>query len=92
MPMNHNPSIMVTTETRVGSDGVGRIIVDLPFDGFLTTNITGYAGGLWVLWKRGEVETILLASKEQGIFMPLLRCILLTFLYLFLLFTLVPVS
>lgn len=67
MPMNHNPSIMVTMKTRVGRDRVGRIIVNLPFDGFLTTNTTGYAGGLQVLWKRGEVETILLASKEQGI-------------------------
>ena len=67
MEVNHNSSIMVITKTRVGRDRVGRIIVDLPFDGFLTTNITGYAGGLWVLWKKGEVETILLASKEQGI-------------------------
>lgn len=46
MPMNHNPSIMVTMKTRVGRDRVGRIIVNLPFDGFLTTNTTGYAGGL----------------------------------------------
>ena len=89
MVVNHNPSIMVTTKTRVGSDRVGRIIVDLPFDGFLTTNTTGYIGGLWMLWKRGEVETICLLLRNKE-FMPLLRCVLLTFLYLFLLFTLVP--
>lgn len=33
--------------------------------GFFTTNTIGYAGGLWVLWKKGEAKIILLASKEQ---------------------------
>lgn len=39
MMVNHHPTIMVITETRVGGDRAGgdkarRIINDLPFDGF----------------------------------------------------------
>lgn len=49
MAVNHNPAIMVITKTRVGGDRAKRIIVDLPFDGFITTETIGYAGGLWVL-------------------------------------------
>ena len=46
MAINHNPTIMVITETRVGGDRAERIIVDLPFDGFITTETIGYVGGL----------------------------------------------
>ena len=49
MAINHKPAIMVITETKVGGDRVERIIADLPFDGFITTETIGYAGGLWVL-------------------------------------------
>nr|POE58614.1 hypothetical protein CFP56_50203 [Quercus suber] len=49
MTINHNPAIMVITETRVGGDRAERIIADLLFDGFITTETIGYAGGLWVL-------------------------------------------
>lgn len=46
MMVNHHPTIMVITETRVGGDKARRIIDDLPFDGFFVTDIIGYAGGL----------------------------------------------
>ncbi|KAL4643938.1 hypothetical protein ACB092_02G127500 [Castanea dentata] len=49
MVVNHHPSIMVITETRVGGERAKRIIEELPFDGFLTTETIGYAGGLWIL-------------------------------------------
>ena len=38
--VNHNPAIMVITETRVKEEA------DLPFDGFITTMTIGYTGGL----------------------------------------------
>ena len=47
--INHHPSILVVIETRVGGDSATRIIEDLPFDGYITTDTIGYAGGLWIL-------------------------------------------
>ena len=52
MAVNHLPSIMVITETRVGGSRAEKIIEGLPFDGFIITETIGYAGGLWILWKR----------------------------------------
>ena len=52
MAVNHRPAIMVITETRVGGSRAEKIIEGLPFDGFITTETIGYAGGLWILWKR----------------------------------------
>ena len=52
MAVNHRPGIMVITETRVGGSRAEKIIEGLPFDSFITTETIGYAGGLWILWKR----------------------------------------
>lgn len=68
MMVNHQPSIMVITKTGVGGDRAERIIVDLPFDGSYTTDIVGYAGGLWLLWKKEEAEISILSSTEQEIY------------------------
>ena len=67
MAVNHQPSIMVISETRIGGERAERIIEGLPFDGFITTDTIGYAGGLWVLWKKDDAEVTLLASTEQEI-------------------------
>ena len=65
--MNHRPSIMVITETRVGSSRAEKIIDGLPFDGFITTDTIGYAGGLWILWRSEDAEVKLLSAIEQEI-------------------------
>ena len=51
MAINHQTSIMMITETRVGGDRAKKkkIIEDLPFDGSIVTDTIGYAGGLWIL-------------------------------------------
>ena len=67
MAVNHRPSIMVITETRVGGSKVEKIIDGLPFYGFITTNTIGYAGGLWILWRSEEAEVKLLTTTEQEI-------------------------
>ena len=67
MAVNHRPSIMVITETRVGGSRVEKIIDGLPFYGFITTNTIGYAGGLWILWRSEEAEVKLLTTTEQEI-------------------------
>ncbi|XP_023878054.1 uncharacterized protein LOC111990509 [Quercus suber] len=67
MVVNHRPSIMVITETRVGGSRAEKIIEALPFDGFITTETIGYAGGLWILWKSEDAEVKLLSATEQEI-------------------------
>ena len=67
MAINHGPAIFVVTETRVGGDRAANIIEGLPYDGFITTDTIGYAGGLWILWKSEEVEILPLSSTEQEI-------------------------
>ena len=67
MAINHQLSIMVVTETRVGGDRVAKIIECLPFDGSIVTDTIGYGGGLWILWKTEDVEVILLSTMEQEI-------------------------
>ena len=56
MMVNHQPSIMVITKTRVRGDQAERIIVELPFNGFYTTDTVGYVSGLWLLQKKEEAE------------------------------------
>ena len=67
MIINHRPSIVIVTEKRVGGARVGKIIEGLPFDGYITTDTIGYAGGLWMLWKTEDVEVSHLSSTEQEI-------------------------
>ena len=51
----------------MGGDRVAKIIDGLPYDGFFFTNTIGYAGDLWLLWKKEEVEVIMLAATKQEI-------------------------
>lgn len=44
-----------------------EIADSLPFDGFFATNTIGYAGGLWLLWKKEDVEVSVLSVTEQEI-------------------------
>ena len=67
MMVNHFPSIMIIIETRLGGDRATKIIEELPFDGFFTTETIGYVGGLWLLWKRDEVDVFVLLAMEQEI-------------------------
>lgn len=64
MAVNQNPTIMVITETRMDRDKAERIIADLPFDGFITTETIGYVVSLWVLWKKEVAEVDLLVVTE----------------------------
>ena len=88
MVANHRPSIMVITETKVGGERAEKIIEGFPFDGFITTDTIGYAGGLWILWNKG-VRKFLCWRIRSRRYMLLLRYMLQTFLDYFLLFILV---
>ena len=67
MAINHWPTIFVVIETRVGGDRVEKIIKGLPFDGSITIDTNGYAGGLWILQKSEEKEILPLSSIVQEI-------------------------
>uniref|UniRef100_A0A7N2N4Z5 Endonuclease/exonuclease/phosphatase domain-containing protein n=1 Tax=Quercus lobata TaxID=97700 RepID=A0A7N2N4Z5_QUELO len=67
MAVNHFPSIMVLTEIRVGGDRAAKIVEALHFNGFFATKVIGYAEGLWLLWKKEEVDVYVLSSTEQEI-------------------------
>ena len=67
MAVNHNPAIVVITETRVGGERAAKIIADLPFVGYITMETISYVGGLWVFWKKEEADIYLLAATEQEI-------------------------
>ena len=74
MTINYRPAIFVVTEMRVGEDREAKIIERLPYDGFITTDTIGYAGGLWILRKSKEVE-ILLYLPHNRKYMLQLRCV-----------------
>ena len=74
MAVNHYPSIMVIIETKVGGDRAAKIIEGLPFDGYFYTETIRYAGDLWLLWKKDEVDVIVLSSTEQEIHATIKVC------------------
>jgi len=43
---NHNPTILVVMETRIGGERAKEIANRMPFDGAFHTETIGYAGGL----------------------------------------------
>ena len=46
---DHNPTIMVVMETKIGGARAKETTDRLPFDGAIHSNTIGYAGGLWLL-------------------------------------------
>lgn len=66
MVMNHHQAIMVTTKTRARGERVERIVEGIPFNGFYATDTIGYAGGLWLLWKKEKEKVFVLSATEQG--------------------------
>ncbi|KAK7840428.1 hypothetical protein CFP56_016726 [Quercus suber] len=63
----HSLGIVVITETRISGSRAGDILRALPYDGIHTTDSIGYAGGIWLLWRRDMVDLEVLAATEQEI-------------------------
>uniref|UniRef100_A0A2N9H5A8 CCHC-type domain-containing protein n=1 Tax=Fagus sylvatica TaxID=28930 RepID=A0A2N9H5A8_FAGSY len=63
----NSPDILILTETRLGGSRATDLARSFPFDGFLTTNTIGFAGGVWIMWKTDAVEVEHLCSTEQEI-------------------------
>ena len=64
---NHNSTILILMETKVGVERAREISDRLPFDGGIHTDTIRYAGSLWMLWNSDRVEVNLLSNTEQEI-------------------------
>ena len=63
----HSPRIIVITETRISGSRASDILRALPYDGIHTTDPIGFAGGIWLLWRRDMVDLDVLTATEQEI-------------------------
>ena len=63
----HSRGIVVVTETRISGSRAGDILRSLPYDGIHTTDPIGYAGGIWLLWRKNMADLEVLATTEQEI-------------------------
>lgn len=61
----HHPDVVVVMETRVDPLKLQRTFGLLGFDGFLSTDVQGYAGGIVVVWKTAQLHITLLRREFQ---------------------------
>ena len=60
----HNPSMIVLVEPRISGDKAMRVIKALKFDYSHRIEATGFAGGIWVLWKDNYKVRVLLNHPQ----------------------------
>ena len=60
----HSLGIVVITENRISGSKAGEVFHSLPFDGVHTTDLIGYAGGIWLLWQKKMVDMDVLTTTE----------------------------
>nr|POE89570.1 hypothetical protein CFP56_02290 [Quercus suber] len=63
----HSPGIVVITKTRISGSRAGDILRTLPYNGIHTIDSIGYAGGIWLLWRKDMVELEVLTATEHEI-------------------------
>lgn len=61
----HHPDVVVVMETIVDPLKLQRTFGLLGFDGFLSTDVQGYAGGIVVVWKTAQLHITLLRREFQ---------------------------
>ena len=63
----HSPGIIVITETHISGSRASDIVRALPYDGIHITDPIGFAGGIWLLWRRDMVDLDVLTATKQEI-------------------------
>ena len=63
----HSLVIVVITENRISGFKASEVFRSLPFDGIHTTDLIGYAGGIWLPWQKQMVDMDVLTTTEQEI-------------------------
>lgn len=64
---NHNPDIVILTETRVSGERASNIISTLGFECYTKVDAMGFAEGIWVLWNSNDVYMEPISSSFQEI-------------------------
>lgn len=63
----HQPYLVVITETRIGGDRGREICESLGLPKFEISEPVGFAGGIWLLWNDLEVCCDILSVTQQEI-------------------------
>ncbi|KAF7812560.1 uncharacterized protein G2W53_033536 [Senna tora] len=63
----HEPNVVLLTETQVGGQKARQIISNLGYSKFHTVEPMGYAGGLWVLWNENQISLRMIEDTFQEI-------------------------
>lgn len=63
----HNPDILLLTETRVSQHDADEILDDLPLHNWVISDTVGFKGGIWLLYNEEAVEITVLATTAQEI-------------------------
>uniref|UniRef100_A0A803M008 RNase H type-1 domain-containing protein n=1 Tax=Chenopodium quinoa TaxID=63459 RepID=A0A803M008_CHEQI len=71
---DHDPEIVVLTETKVKKSGVEEIIENLPFNSFEVVDPVGLSGGILILWNSG-VNSITTVTKDRRFITRLFRAV-----------------
>ncbi|XP_021764952.1 uncharacterized protein LOC110729525 [Chenopodium quinoa] len=71
---DHDPEIVVLTETKVKKSGVEEIIENLPFNSFEVVDPVGLSGGILILWNSG-VNSITTVTKDRRFITRLFRAL-----------------
>lgn len=61
----HNPSIIILTETRAQRDGVKKSMEGLPYDSFETVDPVGVTGKILVLWSANSTTLSIIANEPR---------------------------
>ncbi|XP_057251664.1 uncharacterized protein LOC130591770 [Beta vulgaris subsp. vulgaris] len=64
---DHDPMIIIITETRVARDNIEEIISSLPFNSFETVEPQGYSGGILMLWNEGLHSFTTITKEPRAI-------------------------
>uniref|UniRef100_A0A803LKW3 RNase H type-1 domain-containing protein n=1 Tax=Chenopodium quinoa TaxID=63459 RepID=A0A803LKW3_CHEQI len=61
---DHDPEVVILTETKVKKSGVEELIENLPFNSFEVVDPVGLSGGILILWNSG-VNSITTVTKDR---------------------------
>lgn len=63
----HQPDVIILTETRLSGDRAKMIISKIGYDKFYKVDAMGFAGGLWLLWNPLTISLNIIGSSFQEI-------------------------
>ncbi|PKI70720.1 hypothetical protein CRG98_008953 [Punica granatum] len=71
---NHNPDIVILTETHLSGERATRTAATFPYDGFFCTETIGHFGGIWIMWRTDRIQLDISGSTYQEVHVVAQRC------------------